>query len=360
MNDRISKKQKWFNKINLTCDDELYIGIDVHKKSYQVALWLNDAPAIDFVMPADNTKVLTLLEKLRIAIRMIVYEAGPTGYSLARMLQKANLPINVIAPSKTPRPAARDSKTDTLDCRRLAEFAAKGLLRPIAIPTKHQEAVRQLCRLREQFVDKRKRTKLQIKSFLLQHGIPQPHGLASWSNASLEQLAGITLNQKLRYCLDMLLDHLMYIKARIKKIEKQLKETFGKKQYDTRIKILQTHPGVGPTISRQFATEIFNPKRFRNSSEVGKFVGLCPMIRQSGQTLRDGPILKTGRPQLRCNLVEAAWRWIAKDPHARKVYSRILQNTGQKNKAITAMARRLAINLWKMSCNNEPYRQTAQ
>ena len=83
MNDRISKKQKWFNKINLTCDDELYIGIDVHRKSYHVALWLNDAPAIDFVMPADNTKVLTLLEKLRIAIRMIVYEAGPTGYSPA-------------------------------------------------------------------------------------------------------------------------------------------------------------------------------------------------------------------------------------------------------------------------------------
>jgi len=45
MNERISKKQKWFNKINLTCDDDLYIGIDVHRRSYHVALWLNDAPS---------------------------------------------------------------------------------------------------------------------------------------------------------------------------------------------------------------------------------------------------------------------------------------------------------------------------
>jgi len=69
---------------------------------------------------------------------MIVYEAGPTGYSLARQLQKASLPIKVVAPSKTPRHPARDSKTDRLDCRTLAKYAAKGLLRQIGIPTKQQ------------------------------------------------------------------------------------------------------------------------------------------------------------------------------------------------------------------------------
>jgi transposase len=82
MKKRISKKQMFFNKINLTADDQLYIGIDVHKKSYHLAFWLNDAPAIDFVMPANNKKVLQFLQKVRIAIKQIVYEAGPTGYSL--------------------------------------------------------------------------------------------------------------------------------------------------------------------------------------------------------------------------------------------------------------------------------------
>jgi len=102
----------FFNKINLTKDDKVYVGIDVHKKSHSVAIWLNDAPAIDFVMPAENEKLVKLLEKLRIALKMIVYEAGPAGYSLARQLQKASLPVKVVAPSKTPRHSARDSKTD--------------------------------------------------------------------------------------------------------------------------------------------------------------------------------------------------------------------------------------------------------
>lgn len=108
-----------------------------------------------------------------------------------------------------------------------------------------------------------------------------------------------------------------------------------------------------------FATEIFNPKRFNNKEELAKYVGLAPTIIQSGQSLRDGPISKSGRPQLRSTLIQAAWMWIAKDLQAKQVYLRIARNTGQKNKAITAMARRLAIHLWKMSCNNEEYRKAA-
>src|SRR4030043_1826306 len=94
MKTNLSKKQLWLNKINLTRDDELYIGIDVHKKSYHVAFWLNHAPAIDFVMPPDNAKLIDTLNKLRVALRMVVYEAGPTGYSLARMLQQADVPVS--------------------------------------------------------------------------------------------------------------------------------------------------------------------------------------------------------------------------------------------------------------------------
>jgi len=355
----VSNKQNWFNKINLTKDDEVYVGIDVHKKSYAVAVWLNNAPAIDFVMPADNQKVLTMLDKLRIALKQVVYEAGPTGYSLARLLQDAKLPIRVIAPSKTPRQSARESKTDKLDCRKLAQYAAKGLLRPIAIPTKQQEADRQLFRLREQLVEKQRRLKLQIKSFLLQHGIPDPAGLKSWSVLAVEKLRTIALPDKLRYCLDIFLDELAFLKTQIKKTEQHLKETFSAPQYAKKIELLRTHPGVGPVVAGQFCTEIFNPKRFKNATEIGKYVGLSPMVTQSGQSRKDGPVLKTGRPQLRSNLIEASWVWIRNDPHAYKTYIRLLHNTGEKNKAIVAMARRLAIHLWKMLSDNKPFIQAA-
>ena len=167
----LSKKQTFFNQINLTEDDDLYIGIDVHKLNYHVALHLNGTHAIDYITPADNAKLCKSFKKLAPAIKNIVYEAGPTGYSLARQLQQHSLPIQVIAPSKTPQCSARDSKTDRLDGRKLAAYAAKNLLRPIAIPTRDQEATRQRPRLRTHFVYKLKQTKLQIKSFLLQHGI---------------------------------------------------------------------------------------------------------------------------------------------------------------------------------------------
>lgn len=358
MKTKLSKKQTFFNTINLTKDDDLYIGIDVHKLNYHVALYLNGAHAIDYITPADNAKLCATFQKLQPAIKNIVYEAGPTGYSLARQLKQASLPVDVIAPSKTPQYAARDSKTDRLDGRKLAEYAAKGLLRPIAIPTRRQEADRQLPRLRIQFVKKLKRTKVQIKSFLLQHGISDPQGLSHFSQQAVEKLKKLQLLAPLRYTLDMLITEYKFLSEKLKDIEQKLKETFAKEPHAKKIQILQTHPGVGPVTSMMFAAELFNPKRFKNSAEIAKYVGFAPTIIQSGQSLRDGPITKTGRPQLRSTLIQAAWIWIIKDYQAKQVYLRIARNTGQKNKAITAMARRLAIHLWKMLCNNEPYRIT--
>jgi transposase len=351
----VSKKQKWFNAIHLTPADDLYVGIDAHKKSLHVALFLNDAPAIDFVMPPDSEKLIDTLNKLRPALRMVVYEAGPTGYSLARAMQNVNLPVNVVAPSKTPRQSALDSKTDSLDARKLAEYAAKGLLRHIAIPTRHQEAQRQLTRLREQLVAKQTRVKLQIKGFLLQHGIDQPQGLSRWSATAVEYLKKVRLSEQLRYCLDILLDELSFIIEQRKLTEQRIKEAFSEKPHSTMCKLLTTHPGVGPVIAAQFAAEIFNPRRFTDKTQLAKYVGLAPSVRQSGQMLRDGPILKTGRPQLRCSLIQGAWLWIRKDPNAYNTFCRLIHNTGHKNKAITAMARKLAVHLWKMACDNKPY-----
>jgi transposase len=286
---------------------------------------------------------------------MVVYEAGPTGYSLARAIQNADLPVSVVAPSKTPRQSAPDSKTDSLDARKLAEYAAKGLLKHITIPTIKQEAQRQLTRLREQLIAKQTRIKLQIKGFLLQHGIDQPQNLSRWSKVAVEYLKNIRLSEPLRYCLDTLIKELLFVAEQIKSAELKIKKLFSKKPLSTTCKLLATHPGVGPVIAAQFAAEIFNPKRFTDKTQLAKYVGLAPSVRQSGQTLRDGPILKTGRPQLRSMLIQGAWQWIRKDHDAYKTFCRLLHNTGRKNKAITAMARKLAIHLWKMACDNKPF-----
>jgi transposase len=179
--------------------------------------------------------------------------------------------------------------------------------------------------------------------------------LSRWSRATVEYFKNIHLSEPLRYCLDTLIEKLPFVAAQIKSTEQKIKEVFSEKPICTTVKLLTTHPGVGPTIAAQFAAEIFNPKRFTDKTQLAKYVGLAPSVRQSGQTLRDGSILKTGRPQLRCMLIQGAWLWIRKDPLAYKTFCRLVHNTGHQNKAITAMARKLAIHLWKMACNNEPY-----
>jgi transposase len=265
-----------------------------------------------------------------------------------------------VAPSKTPRQSARDSKTDQLDAKTLAKYAAKGLLRPIAIPTRRQEADRQLTRTRDQLVSKQSEVKLQIKSFLLQHGIDQPPAVRAWSANAARALDALKLSKQLRLCLDLLVQELQFLQDQLTTMEEQLKQTFDNDDRHTRqVALLKTHPGVGPVIAKQYTAELFKPKRFKRVTEVAKYVGLAPAIIQSGQSYRDGPVTKTGRPQLRSNLIQGAWVWVTKDRRAHITFLRILHNTGNKDKAITAMARRLTVHLWKMLCDNKPFTNIA-
>jgi len=359
MQKRLTKKERFFNNINFTTDDDVYVGIDVHKINCHIAIWLNEAIALTFVTPSDNLAIAHTLGKLTPGLKQIVYEAGPTGFSLARTLRAASLPVAVIAPSKTLRPAAQESKSDRLDCRKLAEFAAKSLLVEVAIPSEQQEADRQIVRLRNQLGDKRIRIKQQIKSLLLQHNIKEPVGLVRWTKRSIVELQQIELCPQIRFTLEAMLDELNYLQTQIRRVDIQLKEIFDKDRHSRQIEILQSHPGVGPITARQFRAEVFSLDRFGKSTQLTRYLGLCPRVSQSGQKRIEGRLMKAGQIKLRANLVESAWSWIRVDPAAKKTFRRLLSNTGEPNKAIAAMARRLAVHLWKMLCSNQLYRKAA-
>ena len=139
-------------------------------------------------------------------------------------------------------------------------------------------------------------------------------------------------------------------------LDKSIAKNLDKGLLARRMAILKTHPGVGPVVACQFATELFHYKDFSSNRQVYKYLGLSPMIRQSGQTCRTGSINKAANSRLRSNLIQAAWRWVAVDIEAKKCYYRICNNCGGiKQKAITAMARKLAGHLWAMLMKNQPY-----
>ena len=108
---RVTKKQTWFKMHKLTSRDNLYVGLDVHKNSIAIAFYLNGRIELTFNTSAQHTPLIRQLLRVKQALRLIVYEAGPTGYSLARALKKAGLPVRIISPATTPRPARRHRHT---------------------------------------------------------------------------------------------------------------------------------------------------------------------------------------------------------------------------------------------------------
>jgi len=314
-----------------------------------VAIWHNGRIGCVYSMISDNNKLLRDIQPIRSSLKNIVYEAGPTGYGLVRLLRSANLPAEVIAVSKTPRMTDTSAKTDRLDCQQLAEYAAKGLLTFVAVPTEQQEADRQVVRLRDQLASKRKRTMQQVKSFLLQHNISWPGG--NWSKILIERLRQLDISSELRFTIDQYLDEYEFFCRKIAETKAKLRKIFSSERHSAAIEIFKSHPGVGNIVAWEYRAEMFNITRFSEPKQISKYTGLCPRISRSGQTCRQGPITKTGRRQLRAMLVQAAWAWYRRDPHARQIYNRLLHNTGNGKKAIVGLAKRIAIHLWRMLCD---------
>jgi transposase len=346
--------------LRLEKGEAVHVGVDVHKHTYHVAV-LSDVRGFiaTWVQPADPDVLLRRLRPIQKRVAQVVYEAGPTGFSLVRRLRDAGLNAEVIAPSKTPTLPGQQTKSDRLDGRKLATFARKSLLRPVRVPTAQEEADRQVVRLREQLVRKSRSIQQQIKAFLLQHGVAEPAGLAHWSGAAIQALRGLDLNPELRFCLDLMLDERQHAQDQLERATRKVSELAKAERHRTAAAVLQSVPGVGPITAMTFRTELHEPGRFGDGGEVAQMVGLAPQVVQSGLTRREGGLLKSGNARLRTVLVEAAWRWVAGDEVAARRYRQLAAATGSPKKAIVGMARRLAILLWRLSVRGEPYRSAA-
>jgi transposase len=346
--------------LRLEAGEAVHVGVDVHKASYSVALFSDGRGLITtWVQPARPEILIERLGPVREGIAQVVYEAGPTGFTLARRLRAEGFKAQVIAPSKLLAPVGPEAKSDRLDCRRLAQLSAKDLLHPVRVPTEQEEADRQVLRLREQLVRKTRSVQSQIKSFLLQYGIAEPAGLGHWSKASVKELRGLELLPELRFCLDLLLDELAHAREQVKRATVRLKELGEAERHRATTAVLCSVPGVGPLTAAAFRLELPEPQRFDHGGQVARMAGLAPQVRQSGETRREGGLLKSGNARLRTVLVEAAWRWVRYDEAAARRYRQLVANTGSGKKAVVAMARRLGVLLWRLSVHGEPYRAVA-
>ena len=336
---------------------QFHVGIDVHKRSYHVALRRSDGQTLTWVAPASPGQLVSSVADLGIKIGAVAYEAGPTGFRLARELSGAGLEVIVAAPSRIPRPCTRGVKTDRLDCIRLSEYVAKGMLHPIAVPSETDEAKRGLVRRRHQLADNLRKVKTRIKALLLYMGVDEPKGLGMWTRGSIKALNQMDLDGAARWTMDSLLFELSSLEENLAMLKSRLAELAEDKAHRKTIECLKSMPGVGPIVANTFVLELFRPERFSSGEEVASYLGLAPVVRQSGESQRGGKIRPVGQKRLKSLLVEAAWVWRSKDSWANAIYGKLLSRTGIAQKAIVGLARKMAIILWRLIMEQRPYRQ---
>jgi transposase len=342
-----------FTSTHLT--EPFWIGVDVHKRSYHIALLRADNKTITFTTTASPEIFVEQLRRLNILVAGVVYEAGPTGFGLARALLEEAIPVTVAAPSKIPRSVSPGAKTDRLDCLKLAHYAAKGLIRAIAIPTVEEEARRALLRRRHQLVDRVRQCKQRIKGFLLYHGFKETEAIRTWRSDCEAQITALPLLPEGRMTMESHLRELRFLTQELSEVADQLAALNRHPDHYPVIHSLTSVPGVGKVVATTFHLELFRPERFQRGDEVASYLGLAPTVRHSGEKTPRGYLVPVGQKRLRSLLIEAAWMWRVKDPGASELYNKLLSKTGIPQKAIAALARRLAIILWRLSIEQRPY-----
>jgi transposase len=350
---RIAQKQK---KVDLS-GSRCYVGVDVHKSTYYVALLSEDGNRLQFSTPSDPRGLLAKLNDMGVTILSLAHETGPTGYGLAWACQEAGVPVVVAATSKIPRPVSAGGKTDRLDAMKLVEFLAKGMLKSVTIPTHDEYGLREMERRRQRLIDSRRKLKQSIKSFLLRNGFSDAVRLEQWTKAAIESLRRLEMaNTYLQATLDSFMAELDLIEAQIKKLKGALTQESLRQGKGELLRNLQTIPGVGPTVAQTFVAEIFRPERFERAEEVCAYVGLAPIISQSGQSQGKAFLRRVGQDYFRSILVESAWTSVRRDKYFRDFYARIRSKTNLSQKAIVAVARKLLIIIWRVAVENRVYK----
>lgn len=286
------------------------VGLDVHKESIVAAVLPHGHNDVTEKTSIENHP--KAIEKFvnrisRQGPAEFVYEAGPCGYQVQRQIAELGQRCVMIAPSLTPvRPGDR-VKTDKRDAVKLARFYRSGELTEIHIPTREEEAARDLPRAREDALKDRLRARHRLSKFLLRQGRvyreTKTWGVAhkAWLKAQRFEWASLqqTFEANIRAHDEA--------QARLETLEQQTNDLAEQPAYRTAVSYLRTLKGIDTLGALTLVVEAQDFRRFRKAGEFMCYTGLVGSEFSSGEKVRRGSITKAGNAHIRRVLVEAAW-----------------------------------------------------
>jgi len=319
-----------------------FVGLDAHKDTIVVAVLLPGAAhPVEWQLVNEPGAVRRLARKLEReapgGVRCC-YEAGPGGYVLQRQLVAAGIPCTVIAPSLIPVKPGQAIKTDRRDARKLAELFRAGLLTEVHPPTEDEEAVRDLCRARDDAQRDRTRAKNRLTKFLLRRGCVYCVGRKpTWSQKYWRWLHALTFERPA----DQIVfeDYLLaveQVEARLEALDDQLGRMSTTEPYRAPVAALRCFHGIDTVTALALVAELHDPRRFPSARQLTAYLGLVPRESSSGSRRRQGGITGAGNRHVRRLLVEAAWHYRHKPQIGRALR---LRRRGQ-SPAVIALADR--------------------
>lgn len=293
-----------------------YVGLDVHKETIVVAVAPigRDEPQSRGEIRHSRKAVGKLIDRLSKEfggeVLLFCYEAGPCGYGLHRQILEAGHACEVVAPSLIPKKAGERVKTDRRDALKLARYLRSGDLTAVWVPDQEQEAMRDLCRARDDMKSQERKAQQQLNAFVLRHGHHWPSNKARWTTTHYNWL------QELKFPHDwqqiVLQEYIHAVQAasqRVADIMAQMERVLPHWSLAPVVDALTALRGIDKLSAMILLAELGDISRFESPKQLMAYLGLVPGEHSSGGRRRQGAITLTGNRHARRTLVESAWSY---------------------------------------------------
>ncbi len=283
------------------------VGLDVHAAQTQAAV-LDPASGELLLRRLPGPPLLTLnfLSELGAGVSA-VYEAGPSGFALARAAAERGLDVRVVAPGLIPKKAGDRVKSDRRDAVRLARLLAAGELSFVRVPTLEEERFRDLVRAREDLRCDLMRARHRLSHFLRRRELRYPGPGGAWTKAHRQWLARLSFDDVASQA--TFLDYLSAVELlpqRALTLERALAELVPASPFAVTVARFRCFRGIDTLSAAGICAEVGDFARFPKPRFVSGYLGLVPVEHSSGEQRRQGGITKAGPAHARRLLVEAA------------------------------------------------------